>query len=175
MWSAEGPRRRSALVVLAAGLLGGCSVQPLYGTRDVGGGGELAATLQSIAIEPIPDRLGHYVENELSFDLNGTGAPVSPRYKLFITLHENAQTPVIDTVSGRASAATVLINADYRLMEATRETPVTSGHVFVAASYDRTSQRFSNIRAARDAEQRDAKTLADQIYTKIAASFAAKG
>jgi LPS-assembly lipoprotein len=47
--------------------------------------------------------------------------------------------------------------------------------VTVAASYDRTSQRFTNLRAARDAEIRDAKSLSDQISTLIAAAIAAKG
>ena len=45
----------------------------------------------------------------------------------------------------------------------------------MTASYDRTSQRFANIRAARDAEIRDAKALADQIRTRIMAALAARG
>jgi LPS-assembly lipoprotein len=43
---------------------------------------------------------------------------------------------------------------------------------FTFASYDRTSQRFANIRAARDAEIRDAKVLADQIKTRLAVALA---
>ena len=38
-------------------------------------------------------------------------------------------------------------------------------------SYDRSAQRFANIRAARDAEIRDAKTLADELTTQIAAKI----
>ena len=44
------------------------------------------------------------------------------------------------------------------------------GVAFTAATYDRSSQRFANIRAARDAEIRDAKALADQIRTRVAAA-----
>ena len=40
-----------------------------------------------------------------------------------------------------------------------------------AATYDRSAQRYANIRAARDAEIRDAKTVADQITTRIAAAL----
>jgi LPS-assembly lipoprotein len=41
--------------------------------------------------------------------------------------------------------------------------------------YDRSTQRLSNVRAARDAEIRNAKTLADQIRTRIAAFLATRG
>ena len=41
--------------------------------------------------------------------------------------------------------------------------------------YDRTSQRLSNVRAARDAEIRNAKVLADQIRTRIAIALATRG
>ena len=36
-------------------------------------------------------------------------------------------------------------------------------------SYDRTSERFANIRAARDAEIHDAKQLSDQLRIRLAA------
>jgi LPS-assembly lipoprotein len=161
------------LSLLAAALpLSGC-LQPMYGPLSENG--NVAGELQAIAIEPIPDRIGHYLGNELHFAFNGTGSQVPPKYRLIITVRETVQTPLIDTVGGRASAGTVLINADYRLMPAGGGEPITKGSAFVAASYDRTSQRFANLRAARDAEIRDAKTLADQIRTRIAASFGTRG
>ena len=45
------------------------------------------------------------------------------------------------------------------------------GTAFVFKSYDRTSQRFSNIRAARDAEIQDAKELSEQLHLRIAAAL----
>ena len=98
-----------------------------------------------------------------------------PKYRLIVTVTENAQTPLIDTVSGYPSAANVVVNADYRLIPAGGGEPIAKGHATAVASYDRTNQRFSNLRAARDAEIRDAKTLADQIRTRIAAALAARG
>ena len=44
-----------------------------------------------------------------------------------------------------------------------------TGTVTSAADYDRSEQRFADIRAARDAEIRDAHTVADQITQQIAA------
>jgi LPS-assembly lipoprotein len=166
--SPNGRRPRAAFI--AAGLtlaLAGC-FQPLYGGA---GGAQLQADLAAIAIDPIPERLGHYLGNELSFALNGTGSTVAPKYRLTITPVERVQSPVIDTISGRATAGTIVVDAEYRLTPIAGGAPITQGVAFSAASYDRTSQRFANIRAARDAEIRDAKALSDQIRTRLAAAL----
>ena len=153
----------------AALALGGC-LQPMYGQFAEGGPG-LQHELQAIAVEPIPDRIGHYLGDDLIFDLNGTGSNVTPKYRLFVTLNESVQTPLIDTVSGRASSGTLVVNADYRLIDAVTGLPITKGTCYVFKSYDRTSERFANIRAARDAEIRDAKQLSDQVRIRLATAL----
>jgi LPS-assembly lipoprotein len=159
------------VVLLALSLsLSGC-FQPLYHTSA--SGLDMRDELASISVEPLPDRMGHYLANELSFRFHGGGDAPSPRYRLKISLHERIQTPLVDTVSGRASAATVMVDADYKLVDSDSAQTIAQGTAFTAASYDRSSQRFANIRAARDAEIRDAKTLADQIHTRIAAALSA--
>ena len=163
---------RASAALLLGLALSGC-IQPLYGS--LGTNGDIAGELKTIAVNPISGRLGHYVGNELIFGLNGTGAHVTPKYHLAVTLIENVQTPLLDTVSGYPTAANVVVQADYQLLPAGGGEPVTKGRVSALASYDRTSQRFANLRAARDAEIRDAKTIADQIRTRIAAALAAQG
>jgi LPS-assembly lipoprotein len=154
-------------------VLGGC-FQPLYG--PLAGGGSLESELQAIAVNPIvPDRIGHYLENELAFAFNGTGSTVVPKYRLTVTLRERVQTPVIDTVSARATAATVIVDADYTLAPVAGGEAITKGTAFSVASYDRTTQRISNVQAARDAETRNAKVIADQIRTRISAALASRG
>src|SRR5947207_1497156 len=100
----------AAALVSAFGL-GGC-FHPLYGTSTMG---NLQSELQAIAVDPIPERLGHYLANELIFSLNGTGSSVIPKYRLIVTPKERAQTPVTDTISGRAAAATIITDAGFRL------------------------------------------------------------
>lgn len=137
-------------------------------------GASLRADLASIKVEPIPDRIGHYLANELVFAFNGSGAEVQPRYRLLVSVTEKVQTPLVDTISGRATAATVVVDANYRLLPIGGTEPITQGTAFVAASYDRTSQRFANLRAARDAEIRTAKALSDQIQTRIASALSGR-
>ncbi|MBM3607224.1 MAG: hypothetical protein FJX29_02035 [Alphaproteobacteria bacterium] len=179
MWSSKnaignnpGRRRFLALagVSLAAAALGGC-LQPMYSGVA---GGQLRENLAAIRIEPIPHRAGHYIANELGFLLNGSGEQVAPRYRLVVTVRERVQSPLIDTITGRATSGTLMVDADYRLFPSGSEDAVVSGTAFTTASYDRTSQRFANLRAARDAEIRAAKALAEQIHTRLAASLAGR-
>ena len=160
---------RQSLALVAVLALGGC-LQPMYGQLSEGGK-DLQGDLQAIAIEPIPDRIGHYLGDDLIFDLNGTGSHVTPKYRLYVTMTETSQTPLIDTVSGIATASSVVVNADYRLVQVGTGLPVTSGHAFVFKSYDRNSDRYGNVRAARDAEIQDAKALSDQLRIRLAAAL----
>ncbi|ACK49316.1 conserved hypothetical protein [Methylocella silvestris BL2] len=160
---------------LAAALcfaLAGC-LQPLYGPLSEGGG-DVASKLQAIRIVPISNRSGHYLENDLRFGFNGTGAHVEPRYTLYVGLAESVRSPLIDTVTGYPTSGTVVIAATYTLTETLSGATIAKGTATVASSYDRTSQRYANVRASRDAEIRDAHLLGEQIRTNIAAAFAGK-
>jgi LPS-assembly lipoprotein len=167
----EWPVPRTGAALLAAFSLAGC-IRPLYGPLSEGG--NVAGELQAITVDPIPNRLGHYLGNDLIFTLNGTGSHVPPKYRLKVTVSESSQTPLLNTVTGYPTAGNVVMNADYQLLPVQGGAPITKGHVSTFSSYDRTSQRFADIRAARDAEIRDAKTLADQISTLIAGAMAGK-
>jgi LPS-assembly lipoprotein len=167
------PHRLNAICVFVSSLaLSGC-IQPLYGPTI--SGAPLAAELQAIAIDPIPDRLGHYLGNELIFSLNGTGTNVTPHYRLSVKLRERVLTTIQDTVTGRnATSATVVVEADYRLTTVPDNKEITSGIASSIASYDRFSNRLSDVRAAYDAEIRDAKVLADNIRTRILAALSVR-
>ncbi len=149
--------------------LSGC-VEPLYGPRL--GGGSVAEDLRQIKVEPIPDRIGHYLANDLIFALNGTGSTPTPKYRLVVSVRERLSTPIVNSVTGGAQAGSVFVDADYKLYPIAGDSqPVTSGTVSQLVVYDRSSQRLSNVRAARDAEIRNAETLAELIRTRIAVAL----
>jgi len=155
-------------------LLAGCiTVQPLYGSWG-GTDDGLADKLQAVAVAPISSRLGHYLGDDLIIALNGTGAQVPAKYHLIVTIQETSQTPLIDTVTGIPTGSSVVTSANYQLVPVAGPEPILKGRAFVAASYDRTSARFADVRAARDAEIRDARVLADQIRTQVAAELATR-
>lgn len=165
------PDRIARLAALAAPLLLGGCFTPLYG----GLRGQLGAELQAIAVDPVPDRLGHYLRDELITDLNGTGSTPPPKYRLILVPTERVQTALVDVVTRRASNGTVVIDTAFTLEPIAGGEPILKGTVTSAASYNRSEQRYANIRAARDAEIRDAKTIADEITQRVAAALSARG
>ncbi len=160
--------RFSFLIVGFTVLLGGC-MQPLYHSE---GGENVGEKLKQVKVEPLPDVLGHYLGTELIFLLNGTGDTVAPRYSLAVIPHETNTAQVIDSLTGRADSASIFVTAEFKLTEIAGGKLIASGQVISASPYDRSSQRFANLRAARDSQIRVAKSLAQDIRSRIAASFA---
>lgn len=166
------PSRRviAALSAIAlAAPLSGC-IQPLYGPNM--DGVSTATELQAVEVDEIPDRVGHYVRNELIQGFNGTGSQVTPRYRLKVKLTERVQTPIYNTTTSFSTSATVVVDANYSLMTLPDNVEIAKGVAQALASYDRFTARFTNIRAARDAEIRNAKVIADSIRTRIAIDMA---
>ena len=162
----------AAVFALAlAAPLAGC-IQPRYGPNLDGTSN--AAELRAVEVDEIPERIGHYVRNELIYGFNGTGAQVTPRYRLKVKLSERVQTPIYNTTTSFTTSATVVVDANYSLMTLPDNVEIAKGVAQALASYDRFTARFTNIRAARDAEIRDAKVIADSIRTRIAIDMATR-
>src|SRR5918911_5294110 len=172
MWWPDPIARRAARLLLAATVGGGLSAcsRPLYGPtatgeplRDV-----LAAIdVQKVATKTNRERIGHYLRNELAFDLDGSGEPRPKRYKLTLTVNDGLASPIVDSATGRAVSAILNIDVDYTLTNFDGSQTITKGTASASASYERTAQRFADVRAARDAEIRAARLLADQIKVRL--------
>lgn len=160
----------AAAFCLAAGL-SGC-FQPLYSELAHPG---LVEDLRAIEVTPVPNRIGHYLVEDLIADLNGTGqvAP-APKYRLALKISTGTQTPTVNSEINVASSATMTGDADYTLTKVDGGAEVVKGTASAAAAYDRTTQRFADLRAARDAEIRLARALSQEISLRLASAFAAK-
>ncbi len=164
--------RRCALVLAMATLLGGC-FRPLYAdSTQATTGGSVKANLAAIEVGSIPDRMGHFLRNELVFDLNVASLDVPKRYKLSVRVTENLDVTVTDYSTGRADSATLVATASYSLTEIGKDTPIVSASSVARATYDRSTQRYANVAAARDAQTRAAKSLSGLITNRLAAAFA---
>jgi LPS-assembly lipoprotein len=170
--SSPEPYRLLRLAAAAALTLGlGACFQPLYGPTASGVplSGELAAIdVDEVTVSPAFERFSHYLRSEVVFNLNGSGVPATKRYKLGLAFTSHLDMPIVDTASGRAQSATLVGDVAYTLKTLAGAKVITVGKVQGSASYDRNVQRFATVRAARDAEIRLAKVLADQIRTQIA-------
>lgn len=160
---------RRLAILLAALPAGGC-FQPLYGEAAHPG---LVAQMRGIVVGPIKDRIGHYLGNDLIANLNGTGAAIEPKYRLTVTVTVSSQTPTVSSQIQVANAATVSGVANYSLSPYEGGSEIVSGRAVAVAVYDRGEERFANLRAERDAEIKIAKSLADEIELRLAATLGA--
>ncbi|KXF76317.1 hypothetical protein ATN84_15660 [Paramesorhizobium deserti] len=175
--------KRSALFAVLTGALiaiAGCTVQPLYsggnGTSSIGGTVTpgMREKLASIAIDPADTRYAQEVRNKLIFLLSGgAGEPAAPAYRLSLGVASATSAAVRINVgdttdrTGRPSAGTVRVTSRYVLRDAAGK-PVAKGTRVVSASFDRPRQEFANLRAERDAQDRAAQELAEQIMLAVA-------
>jgi LPS-assembly lipoprotein len=148
--------------------------RPLYG--PTASGAPLQEVFASIQVQPVTagpgqERITHYLRSELVFDLDGSGQPRPKQYKLDISVNQQVVTPIVDSVSGRAQTAHLTASATYTLTSLDGTRTLTKGVATASASYERQTQRFASVRAARDAEMRVAKLLSEQIRTRLSGAL----
>ena len=163
-------RARGAAALVLALALGGC-FQPLYSESAHPG---LVDNLKAVEVAPIKDRIGHYLGDDLISKLNGTGETPPAKYRLVITMALASTTPTIESQINAADAATVTGRATIKLTKIEGNVAIYNGTATSAAVYDRTLDSFANLRAARDAEIRIARSLADEIELRVAAALTVK-
>lgn len=161
---------RSGTVALLCLGLAAC-FKPLYG--PTASGAMLQDVLAAIKVEQVgtpvgQERIGHDLRSELVYMLNGSGVPVAPRYRLVLTLNEAVGTPIVNSALGRVDTATLVVTTSY-ILSTLDGRIVTTGVSRGAANYNRDAQRFASVRAARDADQRVARMVADEIRTRLSA------
>src|SRR5437763_6743304 len=170
-----------ATALALAGLLGGC-FEPLYGEKTLAGGPGLNQRLRSVAIEPIrapsgtPNaRIAVELQNDLAYDLTGGAGQTGKTHQLNINLTTQNQQVIVDITTARPDVQQFGINVSYILTEIATGKRVVSDTTFARVSYDNPGQqqRFANARGQRDAENRAAKVIADNIKSRLASYFAA--
>ena len=171
--------RLLAVAALAA-LTAGC-FQPMYAERNDGKPG-LREKLMGVEIPPVDKpnasreaRVQVEIRNALAFKLygNATGAP--PLYKLVLRFSTTRSSLIVSTATGLPTSENYGIDAQYNLVELATNKSIMSGSTFSRASYDMPGsyQRFARSRAYRDAEDRAANEIAENINTRLAAYFTA--
>jgi LPS-assembly lipoprotein len=158
-----------AALTLAFGLAG--CFQPLYSETAHPG---LVEDLRAIEVAPIKDRIGHYLADNLTTNLNGTGQTPPPKYRLTVTVTTATGTPTVSSLTNVATSATLTGQATYVLNKVDGGAEVLRGVADANASYDRSQQRYNDLRAARDAEIRLARALSDEISLRLSAQLAGK-
>jgi LPS-assembly lipoprotein len=189
MWSrknraAGGRLLRWLAVAAAAAMTGGC-FQPLYGEHapapgavapNVRDGFATVEVDQINAPNGTPEaRIAVELRNDTIFELTGGAGAGTPAYRLAIKMSLSKAAMIIDIATGRTEAEIVGIDVRYTLTEIGTKKVVVNGQSFARVSSDvpGLQQRFAHQRAQRDAEDRAAKVIAEQIRSRLASYFIA--
>ncbi|MBS0240905.1 MAG: hypothetical protein JSS20_01925 [Proteobacteria bacterium] len=160
-----------AFVLTLAGLSGcadGEGFRPLYGPDA--NGVTTQEKMAKVDVAPIPSRVGQIIRNELIFQKTGGGAPVPPEYRLDITIRESINSTLVQT-SGDALGQIYNLDAAFKLTRISDKKVVAQGTSTGRAGFERFPQTYSNVRATDDAKSRAAKSIADDIKTRLAATL----
>lgn len=167
---------RGAAAVGLAGLVslgaGGCGFHPLYG--PTASGANLSDLMKAVDVATIPSRTGQRLRNELIFGTTGGGERAAPIYRLDVALRETTRNTLV-TQQGAATGQVVELDAEYRLVRLKDNEVVYKGYSSAQATYNQigstsiAGSSYGDVRAAIDAENRAAVSLADTIKTRMAA------
>jgi LPS-assembly lipoprotein len=182
MWSAKSRIAVRLLAVAAlAGLTAGC-FQPMYAERSDGTPG-LRDKLMGVDLPPVDKpngsrdaRIGVEIRNALAFKLYGQATGMPPTHKLVLRFTTSRSSLMIDPNTALPSSENYGIDAQYNLVDLATNKSVMTGSTFARVSYDTfagSMQRFARSRAFRDAEDRAAQEIAENIQTRLASYFTA--
>ena len=164
----------AALCVTAAALVGGCSdgsgFHPLYATAEYGGTGA-SEKLAALDIAPIPGRVGQRIRNELIFQATGGGLAPPPEYRVEIAIRESVTSTLVK-IDGNARGQVYNLDAAYKLVRLSDKAVIAEGKSYARAGFERLTSIFANVRAREDAENRAAKTVGDELRTRLMAQLA---
>lgn len=176
--------RSRTLAVLACAMISGlmlsaCSdgtgFRPMNASAGFGGTGALEK-LAAVDVAPIPGRVGQRIRNELVFQSTGGGLPAEPQFRLEIAIRESVTSTLVNA-DGNAAGQIYNLDAAYRLVRISDKSVVAEGTSYGRAGFERgvpsevnTSRSvFANVRAREDAENRAAKTVAEELKTRLLA------
>ena len=153
---------RTLAILATALLLSGCGLRPLYGG---GASGQVATTLSSVSVAPIPGQVGWLMFNKLK-DRLGTANTSGARYRLDVELDDD-----IVGLGIRGDRAVTrerrTLRARYKLVEAATGQVVLDATAGSDAGIDVVSSPYATVAAEQTAAERLSDAVADQIVARI--------
>lgn len=160
-----------SLLLAAAPALSACGdagFRPLYGPS--GAGAQVSESMKQVDVAPIPGRVGQRIRNEIIFQNTGGGNAQPPTHRLEVVLRENLVSTLVKA-TGEAEGQIYTVEASFRLIDVRvrdKQNVVFQGTSHGRAGFERFESVFSNVRGREDAENRVARTIADDLKTRVA-------
>jgi LPS-assembly lipoprotein len=158
---------KQLLVILCASFaVAGCGFHPMYG------GGKVGPELASIYVEPLAERDGYELRNQLIDLLGSDGREAGKAYMLKLTLNELSNGVALQN-DATITRYNDTLTASYVLTDAQGK-QVTSGSQTSLAAYNVSNAPYSTLAVQQDSDRRAADDLADRIRMDLGAYFSGK-
>ncbi|KQS03199.1 hypothetical protein ASG11_02105 [Sphingomonas sp. Leaf357] len=150
------------VLLLGAGLLSGCGLQPLY---SGGGSGAVATALTRIEVAPIEGKSGWLMANALSDRL--AAGKTTPLYRLEVKLDDKISGLGVRADNSVARERRTL-RARYQLVDLANGTVLLDATAGSDAGIDVVGSEYATIAAENTMLERLSGIVADQIVSRIA-------
>lgn len=159
----RGAAALAVALMLAAPLLSGCGLRPMYAG---GGSGAVARGLADVQVSAIEGRAGWLVRNAL-VDQLGSGKAGSPRYRLDVRLDDKLEGFALlsDDTIGRERRT---LRARYQLVDMASGEVVLDATAGSDAGIDVVSSDYATVAAEQTALETLSKDVAGRIVTSVA-------
>lgn len=168
----DAPRlsRRALLGAIAsAAMLSACGdggFRPMYGSAGIGAA--VDDKLAQVQVTPVPGRVGQRIRNELIFQATGGGTAPPAAYRLEIAIRESVTSTVVQ-IDGDARGSIYTVDASFQLIRLSDNSVALQGVSYGRAGFERFDSIFSNVRAREDAENRAARTVGEELKSRLSA------
>ena len=169
--SHQGLIRVAFACAAATMLMAGCGdsgFRPMYASSAIVGGSDVNQKLAELEIAPIPGRVGQRLRNELIYQSTGGGLAAQPIYRLEIIIRESI-TPTLVQIDGNSSGSVYNLRTSFRLVRLADRSVALTGESNGRVAFQRFDSVFANVRARQEAENRAAKTIGDELKSRLAA------
>ena len=158
-------------------LLSACGFSPLYVQREKSGGwyfdGKFDTTIsdemRQVKVEPIANRFGQLLRNNLLDNLTPTGVPKNPKYRLFVKLKNKTISLQALREDISATPEMAIYRVGYSMKQGDKV--LFNNESIAYVSYDILNNPYSTTMAQKKAEKEAAKIISDDIALRVGAYF----
>ncbi len=152
----------------AAAASSGCGFRPLYavGTTPEG----VSSYFTQVFVEPIPGRQGVHLRNQMMDALTPEGTPSAAAYRLGIKLEDIKEGLAIKE-NTQITRYNYSLSAKYELRDSVSGEVLDHGTARAIAAYNVADSQFATQSAERDAQERAAREVGEDIRLRLGLYF----
>lgn len=159
---------RAAVLAAAAISLAGCGFRPLYAVGTTPDG--MSSYFGQVYVDPIPGRQGVHLRNQLLDAMTPDGTPSNAAYNLNVQLTDTKEGLAIQE-NTQITRYNYTLTAKYELRDAVSNEVLDKGTARAIAAYNVVDSQFGTQSAERDAQERAAREVGEDIRLRIGLYF----